>query len=369
MASLHDLARHGQSVWLDFIDRNLVSNGGLQRLVDSGVAGVTTNPTIFHKAITGSRDYDEAIRELLDQDHDSGEAQLCEALVVGDVQLAADVLRPVYERTHGRDGYVSIEVPPDLAYSVERTVASAQHLWHTVRRENVMIKVPGTAEGVRAFERLIAEGINVNVTLLFSVSRYEEVARAWARGLARNAQPQRVASVASFFVSRVDTKVDQKLDAIGTSEAARLRGRIAVANAKCAYQRFRALAKEPQIAEQLQRGAHLQRPLWASTSTKEPRYSDVLYVDSLVGPDTVNTMPPETLDAFLYHGTASYSLDADIDLSQRDLESLKTLGVDLDALTRELESEGVTAFRDSWNKLLAALKQKCFAVAKDFAGQ
>lgn len=369
MASLHDLARHGQSVWLDFIDRNLVSNGGLQRLVDSGVTGVTTNPTIFHKAITGSPDYDEAIRELLDQDHAIDEAQLCEALVIGDVQLAADVLRPVYERTQGRDGYVSLEVPPDLAYSVERTVASAQHLWRVVQRDNVMIKVPGTAEGVRAFERLTAEGINVNVTLLFSVSRYEEVARAWARGLARNARPERVASVASFFVSRVDTKVDKKLDAIGTSEAARLRGRVAVANAKSVYQRFRALTKEPQIAEQLHRGAHPQRPLWASTSTKDPRYSDVLYVETLIGPDTVNTLPPETLDAFLYHGAASYSLDADIDLSRRDLEALKLLGVDLDAVTRELESEGVTAFRESWTKLLAALKQKCFAVAKDFAGQ
>ena len=369
MASLHDLARHGQSVWLDFIDRNLVSNGGLQRLVDSGVTGVTTNPTIFHKAIGGGRDYDEAIRELLEQSHEGGPEELCEALMVADVQMAADVLRGVYDRTEGRDGYVSLEVPPDLAYSVERTVASGHRLWTAVARPNVMIKVPGTAEGVHAFERLIAEGINVNVTLLFSVARYEEVVRAWARGLSRNAHPRKIASVASFFVSRVDAKVDKKLDAIGTPEAARLRGRIAVANAKVAYQRFRALLKEPEIAEQLKRGAFPQRPLWASTGTKDPSYSDVLYVESLIGPDTINTLPPETLDAFLYHGQASHSLEADADVARRDLESLKTVGVDLDAITRELETDGVTSFRESWVKLLAALKDKRFAVAKDFAGQ
>jgi transaldolase len=368
MASLLDLARHGQSVWLDFIDRNLVARGGLQRLVDSGVTGVTTNPSIFNKAIGGGRDYDEAIRELLEQNHEIDPTELCEALMVGDVQMAADVLRPVYDRTRRRDGYVSLEVPPDLAYSVERTVASAHRLWAAVERPNVMIKVPGTGEGVRAFERLTAEGINVNVTLLFAVSRYAEVGRAWARGLARNAHPENIASVASFFVSRVDTKADNQLDAIGRPEAAHLRGRIAVANAKAAYQRFQALLKEPEVAEQLKRGARPQRPLWASTSTKDPGYSDVLYVESLIGPDTVNTLPPETLDAFLYHGEASYSLEADTDIAQRELEALKLLGVDLEAITRELESEGVASFRESWNKLLAALKQKCFAVAKDFAG-
>jgi len=369
MASLLDLARHGQSVWLDFIDRNLVVNGGLQRLVDGGVTGVTTNPTIFHKAISGSRDYDETIRELLEQRHNIDESELCEALMVSDVQMAADVLRSVYDRTQGRDGYVSIEVAPDLAYSIERTVASAHRLWTAVARPNVMIKVPGTAEGVRAFERLTAEGLNVNVTLLFSVARYEEVVRAWARGLSRNAHPESIASVASFFVSRVETKVDKKLDALGTPEAAKLRGRIAVANAKVAYQRFQALLKEPQIAEQLKRGARPQRPLWASTGTKDPSYSDVLYVESLIGPDTVNTLPPETLDAFLYHGQARYSLEADADVARRDLDALRAVGVDLDAITRELESEGVASFIDSWNKLLATLKEKRFAVAKDFAGQ
>jgi transaldolase len=369
MASLLDLARHGQSAWLDFIDRNLVARGGLQRLVDSGITGVTTNPSIFNKAIGGSRDYDEAIRELLEQNHEIDAAALCETLMVGDVQMAADVLRPVYERTQGRDGYVSLEVAPDLAHDLERTLTGAHRLWSAVQRPNVMIKVPGTSAGVQAFERLTADGVNVNVTLLFAVGRYEEVVWAWARGLAANRDPQRIASVASFFVSRVDSKVDKKLDAIAGSQAMRLRGRVAVANAKTAYRRFHALLQEPDIAAQLKRGARPQRPLWASTSTKDPSYSDVLYVESLIGPDTVSTLPPETLDAFLYHGDASYSLDADVDVAQRDLEALGRVGVDLDAITRELEDEGVASFRDSWNKLLAALTEKRFAVAKDFAGQ
>jgi transaldolase len=368
LATLSELSRHGQSAWLDFIDRNLVGNGGLQRLVDSGVTGVTTNPTIFHKAISGSADYDEAIRELLEADHTIDPAGLCEALMVADVQAAADVLRPVYERTQAADGYVSLEVPPDLAFSVERSVTTAHRLWNAVGRPNVMIKVPGTAEGVKAFERLAADGINVNVTLLFSIARYEEVVRAWARGLSRVADPYRIASVASFFVSRVDGKVDKQLDALGTPEAARLRGRIAIANAKVAYQRFLALRQTPEIDELVRRGARPQRPLWASTSTKDKRYSDVLYVETLIGPDTVNTLPPETLDAFLYHGTASYSLEADLDVALRDLEALARLGIDLPTITRELEIEGVNSFRDSWDKLLLSLKEKCMAVSKAFAG-
>jgi transaldolase len=368
VASIAELNRHGQSIWLDYIDRNLLDNGGLQRLVDGGVSGVTTNPTIFHKAITGSGDYDESIRELLEQDHQVGAVELCEALMVADVQAAADVLRPVFDRTGGGDGYVSLEVPPDLAHDEARTVATAHRLREAVERPNVMIKVPGTAEGVRAFERLIADGVNVNVTLLFAVTRYEEVVRAWARGLARNRDPQSIASVASFFVSRVDSKVDKRLDALATPDAQRLEGRIAIANARLAYRRFRELMAEPDMARQLERGARPQRPLWASTSTKNPAYRDVLYIESLIGPDTVNTVPPETLDAFLYHGEARYTLEQDVDVAQRDVAALTAFGIDLAAVTRELESEGVAAFADSWNKLLASLRDKCFAVAKDFAG-
>jgi len=368
VASLHDLSKLGQSVWLDYIDRNLVSDGGLQRLVDSGVTGVTTNPTIFHKAISGSTDYDEAIRELLQDNHQIAPADICEALMVADVQTAADILRPVYNRTDGADGYVSLEVPPDLAYSTERTVAAARHLWAVTARPNVMIKVPGTAEGVKAFERLTTEGININVTLLFSVDRYEQVVRAWARGLAHNGNPQSIASVASFFVSRVDTKVDKRLEQLDGAVARRLKGHAAIANAKVAYQRFRRLLKEPEIAAQLARGARAQRPLWASTSTKNPAYRDVLYVESLIGNDTVNTLPPQTLDAFVYHGEARHTLEADVDLAQRDLEALNALGIDLSVVTRELETEGVNAFRESWDQLLDSLKQKCFAVAKAYAG-
>jgi transaldolase len=368
LASLTELSRHGQSVWLDYIDRNLVSDGGLQRLVDSGVTGVTTNPSIFHKAISGSRDYDESIRELLEADHTIDATRMCEALMIADVQAAADVLRPVYDRTEGADGYVSLEVPPDLAYSVERTVTTAHRLRDAVGRPNVMIKVPGTEEGVKAFERLTAEGVNVNVTLLFSVTRYEAVVRAWARGLARNVQPRNSASVASFFVSRVDSKVDKQLDALGSSAAAKLRGRIAIANSKMVYQRFLALKKEPEIAELLKRGVRPQRPLWASTSTKDKRYSDVLYVETLIGPETVNTLPPETLDAFLYHGTARHSVEVDADVARRELEELAKLGIDLTAVTKELETEGVNGFRDSWDKLLASLREKCSVVAKAFAG-
>jgi len=366
VASIAELNRHGQSIWLDYIDRNLLDNGGLQRLLDGGVTGVTTNPTIFHKAITGSRDYDDSIRELLESDHEIGPVELCEELMVADVQAAADVLAPVFDRTGGRDGYVSLEVPPDLAHDEAGTVATAHRLRDAAGRPNVLIKVPGTVEGVRAFERLTAEGVSVNVTLLFAVQRYEEVVRAWARGLARNRDPQRIASVASFFVSRVDGKVDKRLEALATPEAQRLKGRIAIANARLAYRRFRELMAEADIARQLARGARPQRPLWASTSTKNPAYRDVLYVESLIGPDTVNTVPPETLDAFVYHGEARATLEQDVEAAQRDIAALTALGIDLAAVTRELESEGVAAFRDSWDKLLASLKDKSFAVAKDF---
>lgn len=363
MASLHELNRLGQSVWLDFIDRNLLSKGGLAKLVDSGVTGVTTNPSIFHKAITGSADYDDSIRALIARDPSLPAEQVTEALMVADVQAAADVLHPVYQRTAGADGYVSLEVPPDLAFDAARTVRMAHQLWQAVDRPNVMIKVPGTREGVEAFEALTADGINVNVTLLFAVARYEEVVRAWARGLARAARPQSLASVASFFVSRVDGKVDAQLDALGTPQAQALRGRIAVANAKLAYERFQSLRRDPAIASLLERGARPQRPLWASTSTKNPAYRDVLYVETLIGADTVNTMPPDTLDAFVDHGEARATIAQDMVRAHGELAALNPLGIDLDAITARLEAEGVAAFADSWQKLLEGVRAKCTQVA------
>jgi len=362
MASLHELNRLGQSVWLDFIDRNLLSKGGLARLVESGVTGVTTNPTIFHKAITGSADYDASMRALIERDPAMSAEQVTEALMVADVQAAADVLSEVHRRTGAADGYVSLEVPPDLAFDAGQTVHIAHQLWKAVDRPNVMIKVPGTREGVQAFEALTADGINVNVTLLFSVNRYEDVVRAWARGLARAARPQTVASVASFFVSRVDGKVDKRLDAVGTTQAERLRGRIAVANAKLAYERFQALRREPAVAALLSQGVHVQRPLWASTSAKNPAYRDVLYVETLIGLDTVNTLPPETLDAFIDHGEARSTIAQDMVGVHGDLAALRALDIDLDAITAELEREGVASFADSWQKLLEGVRAKCAQV-------
>jgi transaldolase len=364
VASLADLNRHGQSLWLDFIDRDLLTRGGLQRLVERGVTGVTTNPTIFQKAITSGAAYDEAIRAQLTANPGTDALALTEALVVADVRAAADILRPVYDRTAGMDGYVSIEVPPDLAMQSEATVAMAHTLWNAVDRPNLMVKVPGTVPGVVAFERLMSDGINVNVTLLFGVARYEEVMRAWARGLRRCADPTRVASVASFFVSRVDTKVDKALEAIGSPQAQGLQGRIAIANAKAAYSRFRALMVEPEMQDLLAQGVRPQRPLWASTGTKNPAYSDVLYVESLIGSDTVNTVPPDTLEAFLDHGQVRPTLEEGVAEALNDLERLRGLGVDLDAATQELESEGVRSFQDSWDKLLAGMQQKARDLAR-----
>lgn len=361
MATLSELNKLGQSVWLDFIDRNLLEKGGLKQLVEAGVTGVTTNPTIFHKAITGSADYDASIAAAIRARADVDAVGLFEALTVADVQAAADVMQGVYERTAGADGYVSIEVAPDLAFDAPGTIDSARHLWRKVARPNVMIKVPGTAPGLLAIEQLIADGINVNVTLLFAVKRYEEVVRAWARGLSRCAQPARVASVASFFVSRVDGKIDKLLE--GKPSAAGLMGKAAIANAKLAYARFLDLLKDPLIAQQLARGARPQRPLWASTSTKNPSYRDVLYVETLIGRDTVNTLPPETLAAFRDHGIAADTIGQDMAGVHGILAQLPREGVSLDAITLTLEEEGVASFRDSYDKLLAALTQKRASLA------
>ncbi|MDT8321744.1 MAG: transaldolase [Xanthomonadales bacterium] len=360
---------YGQSIWLDYIDRNLLLRDGLKTLISEGLRGVTSNPTIFHKAIGGSTDYDEPIRDLLQANHQIDDGTLYEWLVVQDAQMAADILEPVYVSSEGLDGYVSLEVSPYIAHDSALTIKEARHLWRAVNRPNLMIKVPATEAGLPATEQLLAEGINVNNTLLFSVERYKAVAETYLRGVARAAEPAKIASVASFFISRVDSKVDAALDEIGGSEARALKGRIAIANARMAYQHFiDTVASEPFQAQE-QRGARPQRPLWASTSTKNPDYSDVMYVEQLIGPDTVNTLPPATLDAFEAHGELRATLDVGLKAAQRDLETLGKLGIDLWALSDELEQEGIRKFMDSYDQALNTLDEKRFKVAQRYASE
>jgi len=350
---------HGQAAWLDFIERDLLTGGGLEKLVASdGVRGVTSNPSIFKAAITGSESYDADIDAFLKAHPEASTEALYEALAITDIQMAADILAPVYESSMGTDGFVSLEVSPHLAHDPVGTEAEAHRLWKAVDRPNLMIKVPATAAGIPAIENLIAAGINVNATLMFSLADYEAVATAFLRGLKRRSDPSGVASVASFFVSRVDSKVDAALQAIGTDEALGLRGRAAIANSRLAYRRFLELFHHPTFAEMAARGAQVQRPLWASTSTKNPDYLDVLYVEELVGPETVNTLPTATLEAYRDHGrpqsrvAETFAEDAEL------LNQLGGLGIDLDEVTTQLQSEGVTSFADAYDELIAALEAK-----------
>ncbi|HSK09188.1 MAG TPA: bifunctional transaldolase/phosoglucose isomerase, partial [Vicinamibacterales bacterium] len=354
------LAREGQSVWIDYIRRALLDSGGLERLVrDDGLAGVTSNPTIFEKAIGGSADYDAQIRRVLAEEPAIDTHALFERLALDDIRAACDVLRPVFDRTAGLDGFVSFEVPPSVADDTEATTAHARRLWRAIERPNVMIKVPATPAGIPAIEALIADGINVNVTLMFSLDHYERVAHAYIRGAERCPEPARVASVASFFVSRVDTVVDEALERIGTPEALGLRGRAAVANSRLVYQRFGQLFGGEAFAQARARGARPQRPLWASTSTKNPAYRDVIYVEDLVAPDTVNTMPPATLEAFRDHGEVrGATAAAGAEAARRTLEDLGRLGVDLGRITEQLQRDGVLAFAKSYDGLMDTLKGK-----------
>ena len=358
MNSLKQLQDCGQSIWLDYIRRDLITSGEFQRLVEEdGVHGVTSNPTIFDKAITAGTAYDDALHLLLSTDPDSDAQTLFESLEIQDLQMAADILRPVYDQTEGADGFVSIEVSPRLGYDTAGSIAEAQRLWKAVSRPNLTVKIPSTEQGVQAVEALIAEGININITLMFSLAHYEAVAQAYLRGLKRNAKPHQVSSVASFFVSRVDTEVDRALEAIGTPEALSLRGKIAIANAKIVYRRFREIFLGTPSEEFKRRGARLQRPLWASTGTKNPAFSDVLYVEELIGPHTINTIPPATLNAFRDHGRVQPTLEAGQDAEQL-LARLAKLGIDLGAITEKLLADGITAFTHSLDELLASLKKK-----------
>jgi transaldolase len=359
MNSLRQLQDCGQSIWLDYIRRDLITSGEFQRLVEEdGVHGVTSNPTIFDKAIATGTTYDDALHLLLAADPDRDALTLFEKLEIEDLQMAADILRPVYDQTNGSDGFVSIEVSPRLAYDTGGSIAGAQRLWKAVNRANPMVKIPSTVPGIQAFEVLIAEGININVTLMFSLAHYEAVAQAYLRGLKRNAKPHQVSSVASFFVSRVDTEVDRALEAIGTPEASSLRGKTGIANARVVYRRFREIFLRTPFEEFTRRGARLQRPLWASTGTKNPALSDVLYVEELIGPHTINTIPPATLNAFRDHGRVQPTLEAGEQDAEQVLARLARLGIDLGAITEKLLADGITAFTHSMDELLASLKEK-----------
>jgi transaldolase/glucose-6-phosphate isomerase len=365
MNPLRELLNQDQSLWLDFISRQLIRSGELKRLVEEdGLRGVTSNPTIFEKAIGGSADYDESLREMLAQDRTTPVGQLYERIAIEDIQAAADVLRPVYDQTSGADGYVSLEVSPHLARDTQATIAEAKRLNGSVGRPNVMIKVPATAEGIPAIEELIAGGVNVNITLMFSLAHYEAVAHAYIKGLERCADPAKVASVASFFVSRVDTMVDRELDKLAAPEANSCLGKIAIANSKVVYQRFREIFHGEGFVALRQRGARVQRPLWASTGTKNPNYSDVLYVENLIGPETVNTVPVETLNAFKDHGRVSgATVRQGLDEAAKALAQLKEVGIDLDAIAEKLQDDGVAAFATSFDSLMSTLDKKRSALA------
>ncbi|MDP8978039.1 MAG: transaldolase [Actinomycetota bacterium] len=356
---LHRLAEQGQSVWIDYLSRDFLRPEGLERMVrEDALAGVTSNPTIFQKAIAGSDSYDEQLREVLDAG--AGPKEAFYELAMRDVADACDVLRPVWERGSGRDGFVSLEVDPNLAYEAEGTVAEALDLHERVERPNLLVKIPATRPGLAAIEDVIAQGRSVNVTLCFSLRRHREVAESYVRGLERlvaaGGDPASVASVASFFVSRVDTETDRRLDELGGP--GELKGRLAVANAKLAYQGYREAFSGQRWELLVARGATPQRCLWASTSTKDPAYPDVMYVEQLIGPETVNTMPEETLRAFADHGTVAPTLERDLDRARAVFDEVAAAGVDYDDVTRVLEAEGVRKFADSFDQLLGDIRAK-----------
>ena len=357
MNKMQELAALGQAIWLDYIRRAFITSGELQALVEAGLRGVTANPSILEKAIAGSRDYDDDIHRLVEAGQPA--EAIYEALAIADMRAAADALAPVYQATAGADGYISLEVNPLLANDTAGTIAEARRLFAALSRPNVMIKVPATPAGIPAIQALIAEGINVNVTLIFSLAHYEAAAQAYIAGLEQRAVQgldlARLASVASFFVSRVDTLIDQELERRGERE---LQGKIAIANCKLAYARFRALFAGARWQRLAQRGAQLQRVLWASTGVKNPLYPDTLYVDNLIGPHTVNTLPPATLQAFLDHGRVAPTLEAGLEQAQAQIGRLRQLGIDLDATTEQLQTEGVAAFKRSFETLMASIAAK-----------
>jgi transaldolase len=374
MNALVELQGCGQSVWLDNISKAILDSGELKRLIDEdGLRGVTSNPTIFEKAINGSQDYDAAISQLARVDRSVDE--IYEALVIDDIRRATDLFRPLFRLSDGLDGYVSLEVSPKLANETERTLEEARRLWKKVDRANVMIKVPATPAGIPAIEQLISEGINVNVTLMFSMEHYVRVAEAYVRGLQKRAQKGQslaVGSVASFFVSRVDSLIDKQIEdrlarvssANERQELEPLLGKTAIANSRLVYQKFKEIFGRRAFLDMKEKGARVQRPLWASTSTKNPKYRDVLYAEELIGADTVDTMPPATIDAFRDHGQVRASIDQGLEEAESIFRSLARLGIDMNAATEKLQADGVKLFADSFDTLMKSLATKRESLAK-----
>ncbi len=354
---LKKLQEIGQSVWIDSLSRDDIENGNLQRMIDDGVVGVTSNPTIFQKAISESSLYDEQLEELTQREDDPKE--IFWELAGKDIRDACDVLMPVFERSNRLDGYVSLEVSPDIAYDTPKTVAEAKRLHEVVDRPNLLVKIPATQPGLAAIEEMIAMGKSINVTLIFSLERYRAVAGAYVRGLQRlvadGGDPSGVASVASFFVSRVDSEADKRLEEVGRED---LKGRLAIENARLAYQEFKMIFSGSDWEFLESKGATKQRPLWASTSTKNPDYPDTIYVDNLIGPDTVNTMPASTLEATMDHAEIQPTLDEGVGDARAFLELLREAGVDYDDVVEVLEKEGVQKFADSFEELLEEIKNK-----------
>ena len=366
MGRLNDLFDvHGQSPWLDNLKRGWITSGELERWVERGVRGITSNPTIFQKAIADSADYDDEFSSL-----SRGGTAVEDAywtMVKADIEDALRILRPVYDASDGGDGYVSVEVAPAVARDTEGTYRDAKGLWTAIDEPNLYVKIPGTAEGLEAIRRCVAEGLNINVTLLFGLERYGQVIEAYQSGLeelvTNGGDPSHVSSVASFFVSRVDTLVDRRLTEIGTDEALATKGKAAIANARLAYQLFLERFSGARWEQLAAKGARVQRPLWASTSTKDPSYADTMYVDTLIGPDTVNTMPDATLAAFDDHGQLSRTIDADPDADRAIFARLADLGIDMEEVAATLEDEGVASFTKSFDELLGTLAAKADALS------
>jgi transaldolase len=369
MNPLIELQKLGQSIWYDNIRRAIIDNGDLARMIsEDGLRGVTSNPTIFEKAITGSSDYNEAMQKLIAEG--KSVIEIYEALVTEDIRRATDIFKSVYERTNRFDGYVSLEVSPLLAHDTEATVAEARRLWAALNRPNAMIKIPATPEGIPAIQRSIAAGININVTMIFALKNYEQVADAYITGLEERAAAglplDHIASVASVFVSRIDTAVDKQLEARIDSarddaEKARLSallGKVAIACSKIQYQKFKEIFASERFVKLKKQGARLQRPLWASTSTKNPNYPDVMYVEALIGPDTVNTLPPQTFEPFRDHGKVGLSLERNLVEAKETLARIAQVGIDINQVCQQLQDDGVKAFADSYEGLLASIKSK-----------